>query len=76
VKVNNDFNDDKPFVADDFKVAFEERKRKQKEGGLLNGWEECDVEDCFCQLEEEHHGQGDFIVIFLQLSHLAESQSV
>lgn len=56
VKVNNDFNDDKPFVSDDFKVAFEERKRKQKEGGLLNGWEECDIVDCFCK--EEPLGQG------------------
>jgi len=51
VRVNNDFNDDKPFVSDDFKVAFEERKRKQKEGGLLNGWEECDIADCFCKEE-------------------------
>ena len=57
VKVNNDFNDDKPFVSDDFKVAFDERKRKQKEGGLLNGWEECDIADCFCK--EEAHGQGE-----------------
>ena len=66
VKVNNDFNDDKPFVADDFKAAFEERKRKQREGGLLNGWEECDIADCFCK--EEPLGQGEIFIhiCFLQ----------
>jgi hypothetical protein len=52
-----DFNDDKPVVAEDFRLAFEERKKRQREAGLLNGWEECDVADCFCK--EEPLGQGN-----------------
>ena len=48
----NEFHEDKPVITDAFRKAFDERKRKQKEICLLNGWEECDVTDCFCKSEE------------------------
>ena len=60
IKINHDFNEDKPVIADDFKAAFDERKSKQKDGGFLNGWEDCDLPDCFCK--EEPHGQGNVYV--------------
>ena len=52
----SEFDEDKAVIAEDFRIAFEERKRKQKETGTLNGWEECDIPDCFCK--EELHGPG------------------
>jgi hypothetical protein len=55
----SDFDEDKPVVAEDFRIAFEERKRKQKEAGPLSGWEECDIPDCFCK--EELHGPGELV---------------
>lgn len=44
-----DFHEDKPVISDSFKKSFEERKKHQNQHGLLNGYEECDVEDCYCR---------------------------
>ncbi len=52
----NEFHEDKPVISDAFRKSFEERKRKLKDACLLNGWEECDIPDCFCK--EELHGPG------------------
>ena len=53
----NEFHEDKPVILDSFLKVFEERKRVQRECGLLNGWEDCDVAECFCKEETQVPGK-------------------